>query len=81
MEYADKGVRINAVAPAVIQTPMADRAFFHDAALTARVTSLHPLGRVGTPEEVASAVVFLCSKGASSITGHTLPVDGGFLVP
>ena len=81
LEYADKGVRINAVAPAVIRTPMAERAFFHDPALTARVTGLHPLGRVGVPEEVASAVVWLCSKAASFTTGHTLPVDGGFLIP
>ena len=79
LEYADKGVRINAVAPAVIHTPMAERAFFHDPTLTARVTGLHPLGRVGAPEEVANAVVWLCSKGASFTTGHTLPVDGGFL--
>lgn len=81
LEYADKGVRINAVAPAVIRTPMTERAFFHDPALTARVTGLHPLGRVGAPEEVANAVVWLCSKGASFTTGHTLPVDGGFLIP
>jgi NAD(P)-dependent dehydrogenase (short-subunit alcohol dehydrogenase family) len=81
MEYADKGVRVNAVAPGVIQTPMAERAFFHDSALTTRVTRMHPLGRLGTPEEVASAVVWLCSKGSSFITGHTLPVDGGFVVP
>lgn len=81
MEYADKGVRINAVAPAVIETAMADRAFFHDPAITARVTGLHPIGRVGTPEEVANAVVWLCSREASFTTGHTFPVDGGFLVP
>ncbi len=81
MEYADKGVRINAVAPAVIQTPMAERAFFHDPAITTRVIGMHPIGRIGTPEEVANAVVWLCSKGASFITGHTLPVDGGYVVP
>ena len=81
MEYADKGVRINAVAPAVIETAMADRAFFHDPAIAARVTGLHPVGRVGTPEEVANAVVWLCSREASFTTGHTFPVDGGFLVP
>lgn len=81
IEYADKGVRINAVAPAVIHTPMAERAFFHDVAITARVTGLHPLGRVGIPEEVADAVVWLCSQGASFTTGHTFPIDGGFSVP
>lgn len=81
MEYADQGVRVNAVAPGVIRTPLADRAFFQDPALAARVTKLHPVGRLGTSEEVAEAVVWLCSKGASFITGHTLPVDGGFVVP
>jgi NAD(P)-dependent dehydrogenase (short-subunit alcohol dehydrogenase family) len=81
MEYAHKGVRINAVAPAVIDTPMAERSYFHDAALTARVTAMHPLGRIGRAEEVASAVLWLCGPGASFVTGHTLPVDGGFVVP
>jgi NAD(P)-dependent dehydrogenase (short-subunit alcohol dehydrogenase family) len=81
MEYADKGARINAVAPGVIHTPLTERTMLHDAAITARVTSMHPLGRFGTSEEVADAVVWLCSKGASFTTGHTFPVDGGFLVP
>lgn len=83
LEYADKGVRINAVAPAVIQTALADRAglTLKDPAVAARVLGMHPMGRIGAPEEVANAVVWLCSKGASFTTGHTLPVDGGFLVP
>ncbi len=81
LEYADKGIRINAVAPAAIKTAMTDRTFFHDAKLTAGVISRHPVGRVGVPEEVANAVVWLCSDRASFTTGHTLPVDGGFLVP
>ncbi len=81
LENADRGVRVNAVAPAVIRTPMADRAFFHDPAISAAVTSRHPMGRVGFPEEVANAVLWLCSKNASFTTGHTLPVDGGYLVP
>jgi NAD(P)-dependent dehydrogenase (short-subunit alcohol dehydrogenase family) len=78
-EYAAAGVRINAVAPAVIDTPMARRLFFTDPALEARMASMHPVGRFGTPEEVAQAVVWLCSPAASFITGHTLPVDGGRL--
>lgn len=79
LEYADKGVRINAVAPAVIHTPMADRAFFQDPAVEARVIAMHPVGRIGRPEEVAAAVIWLCSSAASFVTGHTLPVDGGML--
>lgn len=81
LEYADQGVRINAVAPAVIQTPLADRAgLTSDPARAARVLAMHPLGRVGVPEEVANAVLWLCSKGASFTTGHALPVDGGYLI-
>jgi NAD(P)-dependent dehydrogenase (short-subunit alcohol dehydrogenase family) len=81
LEYADQGVRINAVAPAVIQTPLADRAgLTNDPAKAARVLALHPMGRVGAPEEVAQAVLWLCSKGASFTTGHALPVDGGYLI-
>ena len=79
IEYADKGVRINAVAPAVIVTPMAERAFFQDPVVKARVMAMHPQGRLGQPEEVAQAVIWLCSKGASFTTGHTLPVDGGLM--
>lgn len=81
MEYADKGVRINAVAPGVIRTPMAERAFLRDSTAAARYASMHPLGRLGEPEEVARAVVWLCSANASFTTGHILPVDGGILVP
>jgi NAD(P)-dependent dehydrogenase (short-subunit alcohol dehydrogenase family) len=80
-QYAKLGVRVNAVAPAVIETPMGERAFaLSDPERAARVADRHPLGRVGTPEEVASAVIWLCSSGASFTTGHTLPVDGGFLL-
>jgi NAD(P)-dependent dehydrogenase (short-subunit alcohol dehydrogenase family) len=79
VEYAPTGVRINAVAPAVIVTPMAERAFFHDPNIRAAILARHPLGRLGEPEEVAQAVIWLCSPGASYTTGHTLPIDGGML--
>jgi NAD(P)-dependent dehydrogenase (short-subunit alcohol dehydrogenase family) len=83
LQYASQGIRINAVAPGIIETDMADRAGFLAAGSPAhaRAVGLHPLGRLGTPEEVAQAVIWLCSKRAGFITGHTLPVDGGYLVP
>ena len=83
MEYATQGVRINAVAPAVIKTALADRVGLSsgDPATMAAVLSKHPMGRIGEPEEVAQAVLWLCSKAASFTTGHTLPIDGGFLIP
>jgi len=80
IEYAAQGVRINAICPAVVETAMADRAFFHDEDITARVIAMHPLGRVGRPEEVAATAIWLCSEGASFITGHAHPVDGGYLL-
>jgi NAD(P)-dependent dehydrogenase (short-subunit alcohol dehydrogenase family) len=76
MEYAALGIRVNAVCPGVIRTPMAERAF---AGKEEAMLPLYPVGRFGTPEEVAEAVVWLCSDAASFITGHTLPLDGGFM--
>ncbi len=80
LEYAELGVRINAVAPAVIVTAMAERAFFQDATVAARAKAMHPMARFGQPEEVAQAVLWLCSDGAPFTTGHTLPVDGGLMI-
>jgi NAD(P)-dependent dehydrogenase (short-subunit alcohol dehydrogenase family) len=81
MEYAKQGVRVNAIAPGVVDTDMTQRSLGQDDKAIARTKATHPLGRFATPEEVARAAVWLCSPAASFITGHALPVDGGYLVP
>ena len=81
VEYAKEGIRINAVCPATIRTPMADQTMFKSQNPEAqlRQNALHPIGRIGNPEEVAAAIVWLCSDAASYMVGHALVVDGGFL--
>jgi len=74
LEYAQRNIRINAVCPSVIETPMIDGIPEH---VWKEIVRIHPIGRMGTPEEVASAVLFLCSKEASFITGIAFPIDGG----
>lgn len=75
--YAQRGVRVNAVAPGYIDTPMTVM-IKEDVQIQHEYEQLHPMARLGQPEEIASAVVFLSSDAASFITGHTLPVDGGY---
>lgn len=79
LEYAGKGLRVNSVCPGAIQTPMIDRFMGEDTAREELVAA-HPMGRFGRPEEVAEAVVWLCSEKSSFITGQTLAVDGGYTV-
>jgi NAD(P)-dependent dehydrogenase (short-subunit alcohol dehydrogenase family) len=80
LEYAKLGIRVNAVAPAAIETDMMNRftGGGNEEALS-YMRSLHPVGRLGRSEEIANAVLFLASDGASFITGTSLKVDGGFL--
>jgi NAD(P)-dependent dehydrogenase (short-subunit alcohol dehydrogenase family) len=77
LEYAKAGIRVNAVCPGAIRTPALDSFFSSSPQIQARVIAQHPVGRVGTSEEVAEAVLWLCSDAASFITGHALAVDGG----
>jgi len=79
LQYAKAGIRINVVAPAVIETDMFEAATGGQDEIRAYMAGLHPIGRVGTPLEVANAVLFLSSDLASFTTGTTLMVDGGFV--
>src|SRR5258708_7464077 len=81
LEYAARGIRINPTCPGLIQTPMADQmaAAGQAEALKAMEKSI-PMGRVGRPEEIADAVLWLCSDAASYVTGQSISVDGGFIM-
>jgi NAD(P)-dependent dehydrogenase (short-subunit alcohol dehydrogenase family) len=78
LETARNGIRINVVCPAVIETPMGER-IFGGPEIRPYAVGLHPMGRFGTPMEVAEAVVWMCSDRASFMTGQSLVLDGGFL--
>jgi len=75
LEYAQQGIRVNCVCPGVIHTPMTERGL-SDSERRVRIIASEPMGRVGTPEESAEAVVWLCSEAALFVTGHTMTVDG-----
>ncbi|QXI30242.1 SDR family oxidoreductase [Pseudomonas vanderleydeniana] len=77
IEYAKRGIRVNAVCPAVIDTDMFRRAYEADPKKAEFAAAMHPVGRIGKVEEIASAVLYLCSDGAAFTTGHALAVDGG----
>jgi len=79
LEYAQSGIRVNAVCPGLIRTPMVERYSRGDAEIEAQFAVVEPVGRMGTPEEVAEAVVWLCSKAASFVTGHAMAVDGAYV--
>lgn len=78
LEFGKQGIRINAVLPAAIETDMYERFVGDQAETRAAFTAMHPISRIGTPKEVADAVIWLCSDRSSFVTGHGLLVNGGF---
>ena len=80
MEYGVRGVRINAVCPGTVVTPMVETVI-EEQNLEPALIALHPIGRIGTADEVANAVLWLCSDDASCVIGHALSVDGGYVLP
>jgi NAD(P)-dependent dehydrogenase (short-subunit alcohol dehydrogenase family) len=79
LEYAQQGIRVNAVCPGVIDTEMVERFTGGQPAAEAAMVEMEPVGRMGRPDEIADAVVWLCSDRSSFVTGQALAVDGGFV--
>ena len=79
LEYAKKNIRVNAVCPGVIQTPMIDRFTHGENQIQKQLIAGEPVGRVGRPEEIAYAVLWLCSDQSAFVTGNSLVVDGGWV--
>ena len=77
IHYGDDGIRVNLIAPGTIRTPIWDKRLEADPTAFDQLTPWYPLGRVGEPDDIAKAALFLCSDDASWITGAILPVDGG----
>ena len=78
VEYGKQNIRVNAVAPSPTRTPLLEKVFENIPGLEAQRLAQHPIGRLGKPEDVAAAIIWLCSDSAKFITGSVLPVDGGF---
>ena len=78
LEYAPRGIGINAGCPGTIETPMVSNMLEKQADAIKQIMRDQPIGRLGRPEEIASAVLWLCSDGASFVVGHALAVDGGY---
>lgn len=81
LEYARKRIRVNAVCPGVIQTPMVERMIAETGITQGSLLDQQPIGRIGEPQEIGEAVVWLLSDRSSFVTGIAMPVDGGFTAP
>lgn len=78
LEYAQQKIRVNAVCPGAIETPMLERFMGGSAGGREEMIRTEPIGRIGTPEEIASAVLWLCSDKSSFVTGQAIAIDGGW---
>lgn len=79
LEFAHKNIRVNAICPGVIDTPMIERFTKNDKVAAAKLIEGEPLGRMGLPYEIAQSVLWLCSDASSFVTGHSLVADGGWI--
>lgn len=79
LEYAERGIRVNAVCPGVIDTEMIERFTHGEPQALEQLAAVEPMARLGTPQEIAEMVVWLCSDKASFVTGQAIAVDGGFV--
>ena len=79
LEYAQHGIRVNAICPGPVQTPLVDKILENQPDIIDAIISREPIGRMGEAEEIAHAVVWLCSAQATFVVGAVLPVDGGFV--
>ena len=79
LDYATKNIRVNAVCPGPIRTPMLERIFEESPKIAEAMIAAQPVKRLGEPHEIGDAAVYLCSDASSYVTGHALPVDGGYM--
>ena len=79
LEFAQKGIRVNAVCPGFIRTPMVERVLDKGTFSEEQIFAAEPMHRMGNPEEIAEAVLWLCSDASSFVTGLPMPVDGGYV--
>jgi NAD(P)-dependent dehydrogenase (short-subunit alcohol dehydrogenase family) len=78
-EFAQRAIRINAVYPGFVHTPLVDRCLDRGAFSEEQILAAEPMHRMGKPEEIAEAVLWLCSDASSFVTGLPMPVDGGYV--
>jgi len=78
VEYAREGIRVNALCPGAVRTPMLARVLGAEVTLEKKLRAAHPMNRFADPQEIANAILWLCSEQSSFVTGHQLAADGGF---